>query len=104
MKFLIDENLPPRLAAWLRERGHDALHCADCLGAGRSDETLASFAAREDRVIVTKDADFETPRAGERVLHLRIGNCSTADLLAWLEARIEGAIERLAGGKPYVEL
>ena len=88
----------------MAERGHDALHCADCLSTGGSDETLASFSAREDRVIVTKDADFETPRAGERVLHLRIGNCSTADLLAWLEPRIEAAIEHLAAGKPYVDL
>jgi predicted nuclease of predicted toxin-antitoxin system len=26
MTFLVDANLPPGLAGWLRERGHDAIH------------------------------------------------------------------------------
>lgn len=104
MKFVIDENLPPRLAAWLRERGHDVTHVSDSVGLGVHDGRLASFAAADGRVIITKDADFQTPRANERVLHLRVGNCSTSELLAWLEPRLEQALQRLGRGEVYVEL
>jgi hypothetical protein len=29
VKFLVDVNLPPRLARWLSSRGHEAKHLAD---------------------------------------------------------------------------
>ena len=29
MRFIIDAQLPPALARWLSERGHDAEHVAD---------------------------------------------------------------------------
>ncbi len=44
MNFLIDAQLPRRLVYRLRDAGHDA--------------TIITIAIREDRIIVTKDADF----------------------------------------------
>ncbi|MCS6305856.1 MAG: DUF5615 family PIN-like protein [Nitrospira sp.] len=32
MKFLVDANLPPGLAAWLQERNHEAIHVNDQIG------------------------------------------------------------------------
>jgi predicted nuclease of predicted toxin-antitoxin system len=29
MRFLVDAQLPPALARWLAEKGHDARHVAD---------------------------------------------------------------------------
>jgi predicted nuclease of predicted toxin-antitoxin system len=37
MKFLVDANLPPGLAAWLRERNHEAIHVNDQLGLALDD-------------------------------------------------------------------
>ncbi len=104
MKFIVDENLPPKLAAWLRERGHDALHVRDSVGLGSHDLSLADFARSQGRTIVTKDSDFDPPRGKERVLHLRIGNCATSELLAWLEPRLDAALQRLAAKEIYVAL
>jgi predicted nuclease of predicted toxin-antitoxin system len=103
MKFLVDENLPPRLAAWLNARGHDAVHvCKESQSA--SDRVIAERAVKESRIIVTKDGDFDQPRLGERVLHLRIGNCATSELLEWLDARLSNALERLARGEACVDV
>lgn len=104
MKFVIDENLPPRLALWLRERGHDAVHCRSVLGDDRSDGALALYAVAEARIIVTKDTDFDPPRGNERVVRLRIGNGSNVELFDWLEARLDAAIARLKRSEIYVEV
>lgn len=104
MKFIIDENLPPRLANWLRERGHDVLVWRDVRSTDRSDNAVARLATAEGRVIVTKDNDFEAPRDKERVLHLCCGNCSTVDMLAWLAPRFDSALSRLERGEVYVEV
>jgi predicted nuclease of predicted toxin-antitoxin system len=103
MRFIIDENLPPRLATWLTGRGHDAVHVRqnDSL---RSDDDVARFAVREGYTIVTKDSDFDPPRFGERVLQLGIGNCSNKALFAWLESNLDQAVARLVSGETYVVL
>ena len=58
MKFLVDMPLPPGLARWLTQWGHDAVHCLD-IGFGRaSDLEIMARAADEGRVIITADLDF----------------------------------------------
>jgi predicted nuclease of predicted toxin-antitoxin system len=103
MKFIIDENLPQRLGPWLSQRGHDAVHVRDEPDL-QSDRAIAEKAVREARVILTKDNDFDPPRYGERVLHLRVGNCNNSALFAWLEARLDNALERFARGEAYVDV
>jgi hypothetical protein len=44
VKLLIDENLPPRLAALLSEAGHDAAHVRDLDAAGSSDPQIIDLA------------------------------------------------------------
>jgi|SRR5579872_110957 len=59
MRFIVDAQLPRRLAALLRAEGHDALHTLDLPGANRtSDAEIVRLASDEDRVVITKDADF----------------------------------------------
>ena len=59
MKFLIDAQLPLRLAGWLKAHGHDALHTLDLpLGNRSSDSEITARATREDRIVITKDSDF----------------------------------------------
>ncbi len=104
MRFLIDENLPPRLAAWLNTRGHDAIHVGACGLLGADDGAVADLAAREGPIVVTQDADFERPIAGLRALRLGIGNASTDTLIAWLAPRLEAALARFASGEVVVVL
>ncbi len=59
MRWLLDAQLPRRIAYLLRSEGHDALHTLDLASGNASpDALLTSLADREGRVVVTKDADF----------------------------------------------
>jgi predicted nuclease of predicted toxin-antitoxin system len=59
MRFLVDAQLPRRIVWRLRDAGHDAVHTLDLANGNRtSDAEIVDLAKREDRVVVTKDADF----------------------------------------------
>ena len=59
MRFLIDAQLPRRLANWLRTEGHDAVHTLDLPDGNRTrDSELNAISVRERRTIITKDEDF----------------------------------------------
>lgn len=58
MRFVIDNALPPKLAAILREVGHDAVHVRELRKQDASDQWILEFARVEDRIIVSADSDF----------------------------------------------
>lgn len=85
MNFLIDAQLPRRMVGWLSDAGCDALHTLDLPDGNRtSDFLIIDSAEREDRVVITKNADF----VNEHLLHGRpwkllliaTGNISNRDL------------------------
>ena len=54
MKFLVDTQLPRRLAKWLAGQGCDALHTLDLPQANAStDDEVTDFAYRDGRAVVT---------------------------------------------------
>jgi predicted nuclease of predicted toxin-antitoxin system len=105
LRFLIDEQLSPRLAQWLQSGGFDALHVPDCALAGASDATVYAFAPQTRRVLITKDADFiVTRRQKVQVVWLRYGNISSNLLLARFEqcfAEISAALQQ---GEELIEV
>ncbi len=59
MNFLVDAQLPQRLANQLRAVGHDVVHTLDLPNRNRTtDDEINRIAEREQRIVVTKDADF----------------------------------------------
>jgi predicted nuclease of predicted toxin-antitoxin system len=58
VKFLIDAQLPPALAAWLQQAGHEAAHVRDVGLREAGDDTIWAYALQAGVVIVTKDEDF----------------------------------------------
>lgn len=84
MRFLVDANLPPGLAAWLRERGHEATHVNDQPGLAFDDRDIFEFARQNEFIIFTKDEDFaalttfsDKPAS---VVQVRFGNTTNAEL------------------------
>ncbi|MGZ4977012.1 MAG: DUF5615 family PIN-like protein [Methylobacter sp.] len=59
MKFLVDAQLPGHLAASLKWSGHDVLHTLDLPSGNRTpDWRINEISVAEQRIVVTKDADF----------------------------------------------
>jgi predicted nuclease of predicted toxin-antitoxin system len=93
MNFLVDAQLPRRLAHHLCDAGHDTLHTLDLPNRNRTtDEELNTIAEREERVVITKDTDFVNsfliahhPR---KLLLVSTGNISNTDLESILVQQI----------------
>lgn len=108
MNFLIDAQLPRRLAVWLAAQGHDALHTLDLpSGNAATDRALAALAKAQNRVMVTKDADFVqmyfVEGSPQRLLLVSTGNISNELLLAVLQRHLP-RIEQAFKGHRFVEL
>jgi predicted nuclease of predicted toxin-antitoxin system len=59
MKFLVDAHLPRYLSLLLKELGHDAIHTLDLAEGNRtSDSRINEISETEQRIVITKDADF----------------------------------------------
>jgi predicted nuclease of predicted toxin-antitoxin system len=59
MKFLIDAQLPRRLANLFVDAGFEAIHTLDLPEGNRtSDAEINAISIRDQYVVVTKDADF----------------------------------------------
>jgi predicted nuclease of predicted toxin-antitoxin system len=90
VKLLFDHNLSVQLVRHLRDLFPDASHVA-LLGLDRAgDSHVWQFAREHGYVIVTKDADFHDLSvqrgAPPKIVWLRIGNCTTAEIVRLLRA------------------
>lgn len=90
MRFLVDTNLPPALAVWLADRGHDADHAALVLNPQADDRAIWDLAVSTEAIVITKDADYldlATRIGGASVVLLRCGNLKLAPFRLWFAAR-----------------
>lgn len=108
MKFLVDAQLPPALARWLCEAGHEAVHVESAGLREGSDGAIWAHALQSGAVIVTKDEDFAARAAQAStapvIVWLRIGNTTNLALRAWVEPRLPGIAQLLIQGSRLVEV
>ena len=57
-KFLVDENLSPLVAVYVRKSGYQARAVRELNLIGKSDEVILNFARQKAWVIVTGDVEF----------------------------------------------
>jgi predicted nuclease of predicted toxin-antitoxin system len=78
MKFIVDQQLPPAVGGWLRQRGHEAEHVRDMGLRDAPDEEIWRRAVSDGATILSKDEDFASRRnsvtAGPCIIWLRCGN------------------------------
>lgn len=108
MKFIIDAQLPPTLAAWLRNAGHDAEHVQNLGLQTASDNDIRAYAESTGSVVFTKDRDFvpatDSSSRQVQIVWVRTGNLSTQALLGRLEAAWPQLLEHLTKGERLIEL
>lgn len=108
MKFLVDAHLPRRLAIAIRAAGHDVVHTLDLPDQNRtSDAEINDISVSEQRVVITKDADFvnsfylqEKPY---KLLLISTGNISNALLEALVLPNLIHLVTQLEANS-FVEL
>ncbi len=60
MKFLVDNNLSPRLGDRLRAAGHDIVHVRDIDMRSATDAVVIEAARGDGRILISADTDFGT--------------------------------------------
>ncbi|MGH3568170.1 MAG: DUF5615 family PIN-like protein [Pseudonocardia sp.] len=99
MRFLVDAQLPARLARFLVDAGHDALHTTQLPDGNRTtDSRIGELADADDRVVVTKDRDFRDSHllAGSPWrLIVATGNITNNALLALFAAHLNTIVVAL---------
>ncbi|MCU0788283.1 MAG: DUF5615 family PIN-like protein [Verrucomicrobia bacterium] len=87
MKFIVDAQLPPALALWLREAGHDAQAVREVGLREADDSEIWNHALTVGAALITKDEDFQMrgqqTEAGPVIVWLRVGNTSNDALRHW---------------------
>lgn len=108
MKFLIDAQLPIRLAKLLQEAGYDTIHTRELPQQNATpDSIINSISIQEERVVITKDSDFVdsflTVQQPYKLLLITTGNIKNVDLELLFTANLPLIVDLLSGHN-YIEL
>jgi predicted nuclease of predicted toxin-antitoxin system len=105
--FLIDAQLPPSLAAALRNAGCEAIHTGDLGLLTETDRQIWNEAVSRSAVLVTKDRDFPILRAastdGPVILWIRVGNTDNRTLIAQVFRALPAIIAAVERGETVIE-
>jgi predicted nuclease of predicted toxin-antitoxin system len=108
VKFIIDAQLPPALARWLAEAGHEAKHVEEIGLRNAEDSPIWRYALENEIVLLTKDEDFAArAKQGRRapvIVWLRIGNCSNRALQSWFAPLLPEIIAEIERGSRFIEV
>ena len=85
MKFLVDAQLPIRLARFLQVSGYDTLHTRDLPQQNAtSDSQINEISIQDKRIVITKDSDFVdsfmTIQKPFKLLLVTTGNIKNSEL------------------------
>ncbi|MFT4277862.1 MAG: DUF5615 family PIN-like protein [Rhodopseudomonas sp.] len=108
LRFLIDAQLPPKLAATLRDVGYEVSHVAEIGMLASSDKSIWNQAGKLNAALVTKDRDFLTIRAaaetGPTVVWVRAGNVGNRQLIASFVRALPAVVAAIERREAVVEI
>ncbi len=100
MKFLIDAQIPKKLALFLKENGYDAIHTSELPDRNRTrDREINRISMQEKRVLITKDADFiESILISDKpykLIYLSTGNITNRALMELFMRHLDEIVEMI---------
>lgn len=108
MKYLVDAQLPRRLARAMQAAGLDVLHTLDLPEANRTkDGAINTLSLEQERIVITKDEDFVQSFILQgrpyKLLLVSTGNITNKNLLE-LFARSQRQVNELFSVHSFIEL
>lgn len=110
MRFLLDADMPRSSASVFAARGHEVLDVRDAGLNGLADESIAKFAKKEGRIIITRDVEFGSilrypPGSYVGIVVIRLAPLQTAEQINRALAGFLDAVkdEELKGSVIIVE-
>ena len=108
MRFLVDAQLPVRLARFLQASGYDTLHTRDLPQQNATPDTaINNISIEQGRVVSTKDADFVdsffTIQKPSKLLLVSTGNIRNSELEKIFDNNLT-AIVNLLQNNDYIEI
>ncbi|MEP6988152.1 MAG: DUF5615 family PIN-like protein [Chloroflexota bacterium] len=108
MKFLIDAQLPRRLAIAIQAVGHDVIHTLDLPnGNATPDSQINNLSVEDERIVVTKDSDFVDSfyLSGKpyKLLLISTGNITNTELVNLFLPQLLAMVEAFEESR-FVEL
>ena len=100
MKFIVDAQLPKKLAYALREKGFAAIHTTELpTGNDTTDAEINRLSLAENRIIISKDADFydsfTARKEPYKMLHVKTGNIKNSKLIELFDKNLELILKEL---------
>ncbi len=108
MKFLVDAQLPVRLARFLESVGYNTIHTKDLPNKNATSDTeINAVSIRDNRIVITKDSDFLnsflTVKEPYKLLLITTGNINNLELEALFTANLQSLVE-LFNSYFYIEM
>lgn len=100
-RFIIDTQLPPILAEFLRKEGFIAIHTSEYQENGHllKDSEITKIAIQENLIIITKDSDFLDDYflkgSPPKLIHLAFGNIKNSELITLFDQNLTHLINLL---------
>ncbi len=108
VKILTDENISPKVTAFLRQYGLDILDTKEQQWYGKGDEDLLSIAYQEQRFVLTHDSDFGTLAINKGklyygILYLRLKNLKPQNVIRVCEHVLRKDVDVFPGTIMVIE-
>jgi predicted nuclease of predicted toxin-antitoxin system len=100
MNFIVDAQLPKLISDLLNAQGHDCIHTIDLPNKNRTtDKQIIEISKREQRIVVTKDADFLNSflvnNQPKKLILIKTGNIPNSVLLHILQTHLDNLLKNL---------
>ena len=99
MKFVVDAQLPERVARWLQASGHEAIHTKDLPDGNRTPDSTTNELSTGAVCCLTKDEDFVDTfllrHEPYKLLLIATGNMTNDDLERLFQHNLESIIQAL---------
>ena len=100
VKFIVDAQLPKRIADFLIDNGYDSIHTLDLKNKNRTkDKEIIENSLQENRIVITKDYDFldsfilkEEP---QKLIIIKTGNISNNELMKLFSTYLDTIIKMI---------